>query len=179
MATSSPQSVEDYADRIVYRFTACRFEQTPTTWVNIGNPGLTALVNTQTNLSWVVPASGLPARFFKIDWVFNTFAVFDAGADGLRNIHCGFSKIVSTSPALNYDGKTLQTEFYNRKSENIYASAQLRAINIKDISIEPIFHTTDIAGAGAALASVIDFNVGASTFYIVALMQPTVTFFKK
>ena len=179
MANINAQSVEDLPDRIIYRYPAGRYQQTPTNWVYIGNPGLTTLVNTQTSRSYVIPASGISAKLFKIEWVINTFAVFDAGSNGLRSIKYDFARIVTPSPALNYDGKTLQTEFYEKKTENFYTSPQLRSINISDIQVEPMFDITNIAGAGAGLTAVLDFNLAATTFYMAALMQPTVTFYKK
>ena len=179
MATVNAQSVEDFADRIVYRFPAARFEQVPVTIKNTGSPGLKTLVNVATSTSFMVPASGMAARFFKIEWIINTSVVLTNTASGtiLQMVKIDFLKYLASS--LNYDGKSQQIEFYEKNTENYYTSPQLRAINIGNISIEPIIETTNMSGAGFGLNAVIDWDISSSVSYIVALLHPVVTFYKK
>lgn len=181
MATVNAQSVEDFADRIVYRFPAGRYEQTPVSWNSMCSPGLKTLVNTDASRSYVVPSSGLSYKFFKIEWLIKTFVVLDtATAPGLKSIVCDFARYSSLAPALNYDGRSLQTEFYEKKSENVYASASLRSINISNIALEPIMHTTDLSTGGSyGFNAFLDWSTSAVTNYLVALLQPTVTAYKK
>ena len=170
MANVNAQSVEDYADRIVYRYAGGRFEQAASLCTTVFSTGLKTLVNTDTSRSYIIPASGISARFFKIDWTFNTFAVFvnNSGA-GTINTKVDFARIVASS--LNYDGKAQQTIFIENQVENFYTSPQLRAINIGNIQMEPkmpAFGTFNLTYESNSLNS-----------YLVAIVQPVVTFYKK
>lgn len=179
MATVNAQSVEDFADRIIYRFPATRFEQTPVTIKNTGSPGLKTLVNTSANVSYVIPASGVSARFFKIQWLINTAVVLSNTASGTILQTVGIDFLRYSALGLNYDGRSMQTEFYEKNTENYYPSVQLRSINLGDISIEPIINTTNLSGAGFGLNAVLDWDIIGAVSYIVALLNPVVTFYKK
>lgn len=182
MATVNAQSVEDFADRIVYRFPAGRYEQIATTWGATMTPGLKVLVNTDTTRSYVIPASGVSAKFFKIEWFFKLGVVFQNDAISgtpLVLVEMDFLKFLTPAPALSYDGKSLQTEFYQEKTENIYQSPQLRAINISNISVEPRSIASNYLGGSTSLDARVSWNIVSSVSYLVALFQPTVTFYKK
>jgi len=182
VADVNAQSVEDFADRIIYRFPAGRYEQAATTWPLVMTPGLKTLVNTDTSRSYVIPASGISAKFFKIEWFFNLAVVMQNDAvpgTPLVMVDIDFLRFATPSPSLNYDGKSLQTEFYERKIENYYSSPQLRAINISNISVEPKSITANYLGGSTSLDSRISWNVVSSVSYLVALFQPVVTFYKK
>jgi hypothetical protein len=178
MATVNAQSVEDFADRIIYRFPGGRFEQAPVTWKDTMTPGLKTLVNTDTNRQYVVPASGIGAKFYKIEWFFSAFVVFvndataGAGQEMMTNI--GFVRINAGN--LNYDGKPQQTEFYTEKIENYYTSPQLRSINIANIQMEPKINAIDAASTGTWTTN---YQAVASVSYLGVIAQPTVTFYKK
>lgn len=176
MADVNAQSVEDYADRIVYRYPGGRYEQTAAQISSVLTPGLKVLVNTDTFRSYIIPASGITARFFKIEWVFNLAIQVNNALGGVYNmlIKQDFMRYVTPAPALNYDGRSLQTEFYTEKTENIYSSPQLRAINITNISVEPKAITANLLNTVQ-----FDFNFGTSSNFLVAILQPTVTFYKK
>lgn len=181
MADVAAQSIEEFADRIIYRYPGGRYEQSPTTWASLITPGLKTLVNTQTSRSYVVPQIGINAKFFKIEWLINTFMVLNAsGGGGLRVLKCDFARYATPSPALNYDGKSLQTEFYDKKTENIYASPNLRAINISNIQVEPIGSLSDYTASGiSGFSASIDWDTSGSTNYLAAILQPVVTLYKK
>lgn len=175
MANVNAQSIEEFADRIIYRYPAGRYEAIPGNISTVISTGLKTLVNTDASRSYIVPASGISARFFKIEWVFNmAIQVNNAiiGYDLL--IDHDFIRYSTPDPALNYDGKALQTEFYERKTENYYQSPQLRSINIKDIAVEP--KLTDLL---YVITAQFDLNLGSNSNKLVALLQPIVTFYKK
>lgn len=176
MANVNAQSVEDFADRIIYRFPAGRYEQAALGNIStVISTGLKTLANTDTSRSYIIPSSGISARFFKIEWVFNMAIQVNnyiIGYDLL--IDHDFIRYSTPAPALNYDGKTLQTEFYERKTENYYQAQQLRSINIKDIAVEP--KLTDLL---YVITAQFDLNLGSNTNKLVALLQPIVTFYKK
>lgn len=182
MADVQAQSVEDFADRIIYRYPAGRYEQVAVTWQNTMTPGLKVLVNTDTTRRYIVPASGIIARFFKIEWFFNLGVVFQndaVGGNPLVLVEMDFLRFLTPSPSLSYDGKSMQTEFYEKKTENIYQSPQLRSINISNISVEPRSIAANYLGGSTALDARVSWNIASSVSYLVALFQPVVTFYKK
>ena len=138
MATVNAQSVEDFADRIVYRYSGGRYEQTLTTPALSLSTGLKTLLNTDTSRSYVVPASGIPSRFYKVELKFyGSFQINeDNRAIGPTLVPCEFFQI--SIPSLNYDGRALQTIFSAKSAENMVTSAQLRAVNIGNIQAEPM-----------------------------------------
>lgn len=174
MADVNAQSIEDYADRIVYRFVGGRYEQALTTFQLAASVGLKTLVNTDTYRSYIIPKSGLQARFFKIEFeFFGAINVTDSNGV-LYLLEAKFFKI--SIPSLNFDGKSLSTEFYGKKSEAFYASPYLRSVNIGDILAEPSALPSQIQFETAAGLS---FNFGAGTTGLRAIIVPTVTFYKK
>ena len=177
MADVNAQSVEDYADRIVYRFDGGRYEQALTTWAGAVSPGLKTLVNTDTARSYLIPRSGLPARFFKIDLRVRVALKNFSGTTDLTPyalIDWNFLRV--SIPTLNFDGKSQVTDFYSDFTEQIVSSPQLRAINITDISVEP---SGIFANLQSTSLSNFSFVGSAATVGLVAIVQPTVTFFKK
>lgn len=173
MANVNAQSVEDLPDRTIYRFAAGRFEQVATSAGNVFSPGLKTCVNTQASISYIVPASGISARLYKIEWnlkmVVQSFNAVNS-TNTLNSID--FLRMSATS--LNYDGKNQQTEFYENKTENYYTSPQLRSINIGNISVE-----TKPSLSNYLYSPQIDIFNSYATNFIIALFQPTVTFYKK
>lgn len=177
MATVNAQSVEDFADRIIYTYPAAKFTQVA---VGIGaalTPGYKTLVNNATNTSFVVPASGISAKFFKINWIIVPALVvtnnFPAAAGASVTARIDYTKLLATS--LNYDGKSLQTEICSKEFENYYGSQQLRAINITDISLEPLVKLTDYT----SYSTDAQIQPSSGSYSIIAYMQPRVTFYKK
>lgn len=176
MASINAQSVEELADRIVYRYPGGRFEQTATNWSGALTAGAKTLVNTDTARSYVVPASGIPAKFFSVEWYISTSVNLteNINVGGIMNVTCGFFSI--SIPTLNYDGRTLQTDFYQEKTVNLIPSTQLRAISMSNIAMDPIFNIgqvqfTALSGFG--------FTNGAAATKLIAIIQPIVTMFKK
>ena len=148
---------------------------TPGIFNTVMTIGLKTLVNTDTTRQYVVPASGISARFYKIEWTFNTFAVFVNAIFGTTiSIRMEFTKLLAST--LNYDGKPQQTDFYSEKSENYYTSPQLRAINIGNIQMEPKIAATDAASTGAWS---LNYETASANSYLAAILQPVVTFYKK
>ena len=180
MATVNTQSVEDFADRIVYRFPGGRYEQALTGWVGAFSSATTkTLVNTDTSRSYVIPASGINAKFYKIDIeIFTAVNVTEAasGANiGLTQTKISFFKV--SIPSLNFDGKPQVTDYYSQKTEQFYTSPQLRAINIGDLIIEPIVMYSELLST--PVVTYPQFDIGAGKTQIVAYLKPTVTFYKK
>jgi len=174
VADVNAQSIEDYSDRIVYRFVGGRYEQALTTFQLSASVGLKTLVNTDTSRSYIIPKSANQARFFKIDLEFyGSINVTDSGGV-LYLLEAKFFKI--SIPTLNFDGKSLCTEFYGQKSEMFYTSSYLRAVNIGNILAEPCGLPSQIQ---FETASGLSFNFGAGTTGLRAIIVPTVTFFKK
>ena len=175
MADVNAQSVEDYADRIVYRYPGGRYEQTLGTYLLALTPGLKTLINTDTARTYVIPQSGLPARFFKISLeIYTSLLLTDIAGVSTTLIKTGFFKI--SIPSLNFDGKSLDTEFYKEVNDMIFTSPNLRAINIGDITLEPV----QIPGYAQNTAlSRMQFDTGAATTGLRAIIRPIVTFFKK
>lgn len=174
MAIINAVSIEDYSDRIIYRYPGGRYEQAASTLFPVFSTGLKTLVNTETSRSYDVPRSGSPARFYRIDYVFNTAASFLLSDNSTNySIAIDFLRILINS--LNYDGKTAQTEFYEKKTENYLASSQLRAINIGNIQVEPKFSISDIQWTGLSGIT----PSAATTAFLIAIIQPVVTMFKK
>lgn len=176
MATVNAQSVEDFADRIVYRFPGGVYDQALSAWNSVFNEGLKTLVNTDVSRSYIIPASGLSYRFFKVELsIFGYARVTESGGGyGLMVLSCKFSRV--SIPSLNYDGKSLLTDFYSEKSENIVVSQQLRAINIGNVLMEPAVVVSDLQFTGL---SHLQFSNGAGTSGLRAIVQPTVTAYKK
>lgn len=174
MAAVNAQSVEDFADRIVYRYPGGRYEQALTTMSGAFSVGLKLLANTDINRSYIIPTSGVQARFFKVEYVAIAAAQVAETTIGNTLIPIQFSKI--SIPTLNYDGKSQQTEFYDTKFENIIPASYLRAINIGNISIEPVLDYGTMQWTGL---SGVQFNIGGATTGLVAIVHPTVTFYKK
>lgn len=175
MANVSAQSVEDYADRVVYRYPSCRFQQVAGLWELTMTPGVKSLINTDLALVYVVPSSGVPYRFFKIEWAIKTGVIFSNGAlvsSPLIFVKTDFSKIIAD---VNYDGKPLQTEFSEKKIQNFYVSPQLRAINVRNIAMEPLVMAADLAPNPTRISA----NIASNDAYLVAMLTPIVTAYKK
>lgn len=173
MADVNAQSVEDFGNKVVYRYPAGRYAQTLTTVALAISTGLKTCVNSGTSYSYVIPATGLPSIGYKITWLFKTcIQVYSTTLTSSLLLDSKFIKYSASS--LNYDGKPLQTEFYEEKTENVYVGQQLRAINIGNISVEPI---TSFLFESAIANYNIDFN--SSVTGIVAMLQPVVTAYKK
>jgi len=173
MAEVNAQSVEEFPDRVIYRYPAGRYEQGAVSAGNVFSPGLKTCVNTQTSISYIVPSSGLSARFYKIEWLFKSVVQSTNAINSITILNSiDFLRYSATS--LNYDGKSLQTEFYQEKTENYYTSPQLRSINIGNISVE-----TRPSLANYLLTAQIDIFNSTNTNFIIALLQPIVTFYKK
>lgn len=180
MAQINAQSVEDFSDRIVYRYTGGRYEQALTDWPGaLSSTVAKTLVNTQTSRSYIVPASGISARFYKIEFEIYTAVNLTENAVG-ANIGLTLARMkflqISMS-SLNFDGKPQVTEFYNEKTELMYTSPQLRAINLGDIKMVPLCIWTDLRYPTAVPYP--QFSTGAGTTQLVAIVKPTVTFYKK
>lgn len=172
MATIIPASIEEYADRIVYKYVAGRYEQTPALIFNVLTPGLKTLLNTDTTRTYNVPAIGQNARFYKVD-LYISACLFaqntGTGTDIL--VRQDFFKV--SIPTLKFDGKSPITEFYDKQSSFIVPSSQLRQLTIGDVLLEPSVITANlqwVAGSGYTFAG----NGG-----WVSLIQPVVTFIKK
>lgn len=176
MAVIAPQSVEELSDRIIYRYPGGRYDQALTNWNGALTSGQKTLVNTDTTRSYSVPASGIPARFFSVDLYFTTSVVLKEilGVNGNMNVVCGFFSI--SIPTLNYDGRTLQTDFYQPKTTNYIPSTQLRAINLSNILVDPIFNIGEVQFTAL---SGFGFSNGASETQLIAIIQPIVTMYKK
>lgn len=174
MASVGAQCIENINDRIIYTYPAAEFTQVP---VSVGpalTPGLKTLVNNAASTSFIVPASGNSARYFIIDWVVSCGIVQTNNLTATSfTAKIEYMKLFAGS--LNYDGRTLQTLFYAERVSNIYSGSQLRAINISNISIEPKINLTDYI-SNSAVAQV---QPSASSYSIIAYMQPVVTFYKK
>jgi hypothetical protein len=176
MANVNAQSIEDYADRIVYRYAAGRYEQALTTWTGAFSSSTSkTLVNTDTSRSYIVPETNQSARFYKIDIEICTAVNVTEDAIGLTLTNISFFKI--TIPSLNFDGKSQLTDFYEKRTVQFYTSPQLRAINIGDLIMEPVVSYTDLRNTpGVTYPS---FSIGAGTTQLIAYLRPTVTYFKK
>lgn len=175
MADVAAQSIEEFADRIIYRYPGGRYEQASTDYYGSLTIGLKTLVNTQASISYNIPRSGISARFFKVEW--NMTASVAILADGVASyflVKTDFFRIVASS--LNYDGKSLQTEFYKEQTENIVSAPQLRSINITNIQIEPRFDLSLIQSTGL---SYVRAAPSPGTCYLIAILQPVVTHYKK
>jgi len=177
MADINAQSVEDYADRIVYRYAGGRYEQVLTNWAGSLSPGLKTLVNTDTKRSYIVPRSGSPAKFFKVEiFIFSCLKIASPSyyltPYGL--MQCGFFRV--SIPSLNFDGKSQVTEFYKESTEQIVPSSQLRSINIGDILLEPSVIFANIQSNDTGTFS---FSGGAGTTGLISIVQPIVTYYKK
>lgn len=170
MASVNAQSIEELPDRIIYRYPGGRFEQASGSFASSLASGFKTCVNTDTTREYVVPSSNQPARFFKIDLFFNCFLSVANTLNGgyVQLVELGFSKIYAP---LNYDGKSLQTEFYEKNNVNLYTSRQLRSVSIANISIEPVAGSLMAANNGYFA-----YNTGVS--FIVAIMHPVITYFK-
>lgn len=177
MADINAQSVEDYADRIVYRYRGGRYDQVLTGWIGAFPASLLTLLNTDTARTYVVPRSGLPAKFFKIELSIYTAAYVTeiAAGVGLTLVKASFFRV--NIPTLNFDGKSQITEFYSEKNEQYYTSPQLRAINIGNIQVEPIIPYSDLLFTPGITTP--QFNPAGATTGITAIIQPTVTYYKK
>ena len=175
MATVNAQSVEDFADRIVYRYEPGIYLQAAAAITSVTSPGLKTLVNSDTSRSYIVPASGLPARFYKIEWAINLSMVLAPVIGGTASIAANFVRL--EIPSLNYDGKGLQTKFNVPMFETYYASAQLRSVNIGNISIEPKVNADVYSprNTGGDIA----FDSVNAVSYLSATLAPTITFYKK
>lgn len=177
MANVNAQSVEDYADRIVYRFPGGRYEQVLTNWASAFTTGLKTLVNTDTDRSYVVPTSGINAKFFKIDLsIYIAVSVTLTSPSSFSSLTKSWFLRVSI-PTLNMDGKSQLTEFYQEKTEFFYTSQQLRAINISNILVEPVQSYTDLRNT--MNVTTVQFDFASALTQLVGIVQPTVTFFKK
>lgn len=177
MADVNAQSVEDYADRIIYRYPGGRYEQVLGTIAQALTTGLKTLVNTSTARVYVMPATGMPARFFKVEWLISVaLQTLGTANDMIGSVlmPCSFLRLSATS--LNYDGKELQTEFYEKKSENFVTSPQLRAVNIGNVSVEPVFDFSSWQFTGLSNAQ---WSGASPNCGLVAILQPTITFYKK
>ena len=175
MASVNAQSVEDYADRIVYRYPAARFAQATTTIVLGLTPGLKALVNSATTSEFIIPASNESAKFFKIDWFFNVaFQSVNVSSGSIFNQKISFLEISVTS--LNYDGKNLTTSFFEERESVILSSPQLRQINIGNISVDPLQLSTDWINYHPLSTTTL--SLGANAF-LLAAVRPVVTRYKK
>lgn len=177
MANVNAQSVEDYADRIVYRFPGGRYEQVLTTWASAFTTGLKTLVNADTSRSYVVPTSGINAKFFKIDLrIYIAVSVTLTSPSSFSSLtKSGFLRV--SIPTLNMDGKSQLTDFYQEKTEFFYTSQQLRAINISNILVEPIQSYTDLRSTVNVTTP--QFDTTSAVTQLVGIVQPTVTFYKK
>lgn len=174
MADVNAQSIEDYADRIVYRFAGGRYEQVLTTFQLAASVGLKTLVNTDTTRAYIVPKSAVQARFYKIELeIYSSINITDT-AGVLYLMEAKFFKV--SIPSLNFDGKSLSTEFYGGKSEMFYTSSYLRAINIGNILAEPCGLPSQIQ---FQTPSGLSFAFTAGTTGLRAIIVPTVTFYKK
>lgn len=177
MADVNASSVEDYADRIVYRYAGGRYEQALTTWASaFSSASLLTLVNTDTSRSYVVPRSGLPAKFYKIELnLFSAVRLTDTNVPiGLTLVKTPFFKI--SIPTLNFDGKSQLTEFYKQDNEQFYTSQQLRSINIGNVLLEPSMEYSNIQFFTGSYPA---FSVAAGSTGFIAIVQPTVTMYKK
>lgn len=181
MADVAAQSIEEFGDRIIYRYPAARFEQVPVIFSAALSPGLKTLVNTQAAVSFVIPPIGITAKLFQIDWLLKTYIVLQNDAlagTPLTCVNIGFVRMVTPSPLLNYDGKSLQTQFYETKTTNLLSSKQLRSINVSDIQLEPASDSSNYANGPASDARFL-FNTPSAVSYLLALFQPVVTLYKK
>lgn len=175
MATVNAQSVEDFAGRVVYRYPSCRFEQVPGLWQLTMSPGLKSLINTDSALSYVVPAAGISYSFFRIQWGVKLGTIFSNGAiagNPLIIVKTDFTKL---NLDVNYDGKSLQTEFTSKNIENYYTSPQLRAINVGDLNLEPLAVAANLAPDPTRISA----NIATADAYLIATLSPIVTAYKK
>lgn len=175
MADVNAQSVEEYLDRVVYRFPAARFAQATTTVAAGLTPGLKTLVNAATTSSFIIPATNEASRFFKIEWSF--IAAFQAVSNtsgSAFNQKISFLEIAASS--LLYDGKSITTSFYEEKESVIYTSPQLRAITIGNIALDPLQMRTDWDNFHPVSTTTL--NTGANAF-LLASVRPVVTRYKK
>lgn len=170
----NPKSIEEYADRVVYRYDGGRYNQALTAWTSVFTTGLKTLVNTDTSRSYIVPKIGIAARFFKITFDFFVSVNVTETTVGVCLAKTSFFRV--SIPSLNFDGKSQLTDFYNEKAEQFIASGQLRAINIGDIQVEPV---TEFSNLQFTSLSGIAFSFGAATTGLTAIVQPTVTHYKK
>ena len=175
MADVNAQSVEEYADRIVYRFPAARFAQATTTVASALTPGLKILVNAATTSNFIVPATNESAKFFKIEWSFiAAFQAYSNTSGSLFNQKIRFLEISATS--LLYDGKSLTTSFYEEKEVLMYTSPQLRSITVANITLDPLQVRTDWTNYHPVSTTTL--STGANAF-LLASMRPIVTRYKK
>lgn len=175
MAVINAQSVEDFSDRIIYRFPAGRYEQALSNFADTISSGYKTLVNTETSRRYNIPQSGISARFYKINLLFSAVLIgVGPGAYTSIMARAGFFRI--NAPSLTFDGKSMQTEFYEPKNEIMYGAAQLRAIDITDIQMEPSLATTDFQGTAL---STFNFGAGSLDSRLAVLMQIIVTYYKK
>ena len=175
MAIVNPQSTEEYGDRVVYSFQAASFTQAASTYALIAAPGYKTLVNDATTTEFAIPAQSYAARFFKIEWFFvpsarlynNILSSYVAGALKVNRIR---------ATTLNYDGKAYQTVFYRDVGDSlIYASSQLRSINITNIELDPIMEI----GTYSVYGLPVTVNVYNLDCKLLLLAYPVVTMFRK
>ena len=174
MANVNAQAVEEFQDRVVYRYPGGRFEQALTNFAGALGVGLKTLVNTDTSRTYVVPNSGISARFYKVNIDIYVCIEGTETTFGLTLIKTSFFRV--SMPTLNFDGKPLLTDFYKENNELFVTSSQLRAINIGNMLVEPANEFSNIQGTALSTVSL---GGGAGTTGIFAYMQPTVTFYKK
>lgn len=176
MADINAQSVEDFADRIIYRYPGGRYEAALGAYATGFTTGLKTLVNTDTSRSYVVPQSAEPSKFFKVQLdVYVSLRLTEAGSiAAVMIVETGFFRM--SIPSLNYDGKPMMTDFYKQSNESMISSQILRAVNIGDVLVEPRTIASNMQFT--ALSGII-FNQGAGTTGLIAVVQPTITRYKK
>lgn len=173
MAAVNIASIEEYADRIVYKYLAGRYEQVPAAIATVVTPGLKTLVNTDTTREYNIPATGESAKFYKVDLYISTCLSAVNTGTGSTDVLVRQDFFRVSIPTLKFDGKSPITEFYDKQSSFIIPSSQLRQLSMGNISLEPSLMTTNLqwsAGQGYTFAGNANW---------VALIQPIVTFYKK
>jgi len=175
VADVNAQSIEEFSDRVVYRFIGGRYQQAVSTMSAALNTGLKTLVNTDTTRNYIIPRSGTSARFYKVELnIFCALQATEAVVIGACLVPMKFFRVVMSS--LLFDGKSLTTDFFKESNENIIASSYLRNISIRDIQMEPVFNPGQLQQTAL---SQFQFTTGAGTTALYAIVQPTVTFYKK
>lgn len=170
-----PQAIEEYANKVVYRFAGGRFEQALVNIADAISPGLKTLVNTDTTRSYLIPRYGISALSYKIDLLFSLAVKLASGGGAAPTMSkAEFFRV--SAPTLNFDGRSCVTDFYERKNSFAVVSSQLRAINITNISVEPAINMANLQGT--TLSSFV-YTAGVLDTQLLLYMQPIVTFYKK
>ena len=172
MADVNAISIEELPDRIIYRYPGGEYLQSVTGFVGALSTGAKTLVNTDIARSYVVPASSIPAKFFVLEISIFACAQLTETVQGIGIMNLPWKFLKVTAPELNYDGRSLQIDFLKETTRFFVPSTQLRALNITNITMEPMISIGDVQSTGL---SAFAYSNGGVASNLRAIIQPTIT----